>query len=259
MVTIIKVQKKKYRFFLNLHLRYAKVQMALHIYVGSNLKVYIANAGDSIYRSVSKSLENNVDCIVKHITTRDVDKISPMLGESVLLIGGICLWAECAEVLEKIRSKTNIPVAFVLSAAASDEENRRSLSASDEQVVVVREGHSLSDSINKFYTDSLNTIIRRKIAVKADISVDLDNMSCKYLDHVIPLTRTEMSILYYLIISDGVNVSHEELMAIFHIQGKRINANTLASHVRNIKNKVSKFKCDRNLILSVYGYGYRLQ
>ena len=92
--------------------------------------------------------------------------------------------------------------------------------------------------------------------------IEQDTCWCRrqlFQDKNIYLTNTEFNIIHYMMASENMNISHDELMIIFTNKEKKININTLANHIRNINSKIFDETGERKHIKSIYGFGYGIK
>jgi DNA-binding response OmpR family regulator len=97
--------------------------------------------------------------------------------------------------------------------------------------------------------DKLNNILHCK-----NLTVDFTNMDVFYKQKRVPLTKKEFQILMLLLRNKNTLVTREELREfIWNGQGGDELFNTMTVHIRSLRKKL---KSEKNLIETVYKYGY---
>ena len=232
------------------------------------LKVFIVNLDSNLSTTLVEDLSESEISVKKLNGISKIASFSSISGDSIIVIGEE-FYINChLELYEEIKLLTNNPIVFIVSDQREKEKLKafKSSMDSDSNLTFVSESDFYPSIIKKIHDKKYKVKTRKFPITYDDIRIDIDNISCiakKCLKCLsgeceVSLTRTEISILYYLFASKGKSSSYEDLTVIFEIQGKVINNNTLSSHIRNIKNKIYKATGKKDFIKSIYGYGYRL-
>ncbi len=157
------------------------------------------------------------------------------------------------EACRKIRSKVDCPILFI--TAKTEEED-----------IVYGFGLGADDYIKKpFGMDELkariNAHLRREnrthnvVIRSGDIQLDLQGMKLMVRNETINLTKGEYQICEFLAKHKGQVFSKEQIYeAVFGYDGES-NDSTIATHIKNIRNKLSEV--DVSPIETVWGIGYK--
>lgn len=91
------------------------------------------------------------------------------------------------------------------------------------------------------------------------LSLDAQRLSALMHGRSVELTATEFRLIDLLASHPGRVYSRNRLLDALHEDGRDINDRTIDSHVKNIRRKLSHIEPDRDLLVSVYGVGYKLE
>ena len=165
---------------------------------------------------------------------------------------------EGSEVLERIRSWSNIPV-IVLSIHSDEHEKVRLLRMGADDYVVkpfgIAELLARSDAALRRHLRSTN---REPVVRAGPLSIDLVSRVVTLKDKRIQLTRKEYALLHGLATHIGLVVTHQQLIR--DIWGAQAgNIQYLRILVRKLRQKVEADPTQPRLIVSESGVGYRLE
>jgi len=73
------------------------------------------------------------------------------------------------------------------------------------------------------------------------------------------LTSTEFRLLSCMISAPGRVFSRDRLLESLHDDGRVLTDRTVDSHIKNIRRKLDQIAPGRELIVSVYGAGYKVE
>jgi two-component system, OmpR family, KDP operon response regulator KdpE len=164
---------------------------------------------------------------------------------------------EGSEVLERIRSWSNIPV-IVLSIDGSEHEKVRLLRLGADDYVVkpfgISELLARSDAALRRHLRSTN---RDPVVRAGPLTIDLVSRVVKLDDRRVQLTRKEYALLHGLAAHIGLVVTHQQLIR--EIWGGHAgNIQYLRILVRKLRQKIETDPTQPALIVSESGVGYRL-
>ncbi|MEH6605121.1 MAG: response regulator transcription factor [Pseudomonadales bacterium] len=91
--------------------------------------------------------------------------------------------------------------------------------------------------------------------VIGSLSINDSTMQAEWKNQRIPMTVTEFRLLQHLLRHPGHAVSYDSLMSATKQQ--YVTANTINTHMRNIRRKFCKIDADFSAINNEYGFGYR--
>jgi len=164
-----------------------------------------------------------------------------------------------SEVLERLRSWSNVPV-IILSVVSSEEEKVRLLQAGADDYVVkpfgMAELLARSEAALRRY---FKTATENPVVVTGALSIDLVSRTVLLNKHQIRLTRKEYRLLHILATHVGLVVTHDQLLKEIWTGNQRDNIQYLRILVRKLRQKIETDPNDPHLLVTEPGVGYRLQ
>jgi two-component system, OmpR family, KDP operon response regulator KdpE len=164
-----------------------------------------------------------------------------------------------AEVLERLRSWSNIPV-IILSVVSNEEEKVRLLQAGADDYVVkpfgMAELLARSDAALRRYFKSAT---ENPVVAAGPLSVDLVGRTVSLNQNQIKLTRKEYRLLHVLATHVGLVVTHDQLLKEIWSGNQRENIQYLRILVRKLRQKIETDPNAPRLLVTESGVGYRLQ
>ena len=164
---------------------------------------------------------------------------------------------EGSEVLERIRSWSNVPI-IVLSIQADEQEKVRLLRLGADDYVVKPFGISeLLARGEAALRRQMKSVDRDPVVRAGPLSIDLVSRVVTLEGRRVQLTRKEYALLHMLATHAGLVVTHQQLIK--EIWGGRAgNIQYLRILVRKLRQKVEVDPTRPSLIVSESGVGYRL-
>ena len=163
------------------------------------------------------------------------------------------------EVLERLRSWSNVPV-IVLSVMSDENEKVRLLQAGADDYVVkpfgMAELLARSEAALRRYFKSAT---ENPVVVAGPLSVDLVGRTVSLNKSQIRLTRKEYRLLHILATHVGLVVTHDQLLREIWSGNQRDNIQYLRILVRKLRQKIETDPNDPRLLVTESGVGYRLQ
>jgi two-component system, OmpR family, KDP operon response regulator KdpE len=163
------------------------------------------------------------------------------------------------EVLERIRSWSNVPV-IILSVINSEDEKVRLLQAGADDYVVkpfgMAELLARSEAALRRYFKSAT---ESPVVVAGPLSVDLVTRTVSLNQRPIRLTRKEYRLLHVLAMHVGLVVTHDQLLKEIWTGNQRDNIQYLRILVRKLRQKIETDPNRPRLLITESGVGYRLQ
>jgi two-component system KDP operon response regulator KdpE len=163
------------------------------------------------------------------------------------------------EVLERLRSWSNVPV-IVLSIVSSEDEKVRLLRAGADDYVVkpfgMAELLARSEAVLRRY---FKTATENPIVTAGPLSIDLAGRTVSLNDNRIRLTRKEYRLLRILATHVGLVVTHDQLLEEIWSGNQRENIQYLRILVRKLRQKIETDPNRPRLLVTESGVGYRLQ
>jgi two-component system, OmpR family, KDP operon response regulator KdpE len=164
-----------------------------------------------------------------------------------------------AEVLERLRSWSNVPV-IILSVVASENEKVRLLQAGADDYVVkpfgMAELLARSEAALRRYFKSAT---ENPVVVAGPLSIDLVGRTVSLNNSQIRLTRKEYRLLHILATHVGLVVTHDQLLKEIWSGNQRDNIQYLRILVRKLRQKIETDPNHPYLLVTESGVGYRLQ
>jgi two-component system, OmpR family, KDP operon response regulator KdpE len=163
------------------------------------------------------------------------------------------------EVLERLRSWSNVPV-IILSVVSSEEEKVRLLQAGADDYVVkpfgMAELLARSEAALRRY---FKTATESPVVTAGPLSVDLVSRTVSLNKNQISLTRKEYRLLHILATHIGLVVTHDHLLKEIWSGNQRDNIQYLRILVRKLRQKIETDPNHPRLLVTESGVGYRLQ
>src|SRR6202011_2759401 len=164
-----------------------------------------------------------------------------------------------SEVLERIRSWSNVPV-IILSVVSSEEEKVRLLQAGADDYVVKPFGMAellarAEAALRRYF----KTATENPVVVAGPLSIDLVSRTVLLNKSQIRLTRKEYRLLHILATHIGLVVTHDQLLKEIWSGNQRENIQYLRILVRKLRQKIETDPNDPRLLVTESGVGYRLQ
>lgn len=164
-----------------------------------------------------------------------------------------------AEVLERLRSWSNVPV-IILSVVSNEEEKVRLLQAGADDYVVkpfgMAELLARSEAALRRY---FKTATENPVVVAGPLSIDLVGRTVSLNKSQIRLTRKEYRLLHILATHVGLVVTHDQLLKEIWSGNQRENIQYLRILVRKLRQKIETDPNAPHLLVTESGVGYRLQ
>jgi two-component system, OmpR family, KDP operon response regulator KdpE len=163
-----------------------------------------------------------------------------------------------SEVLERIRSWSNVPI-IILSVVSSEDEKVRLLQAGADDYVVkpfgMAELLARSEAALRRYFKSET---ESPVVVAGPLSVDLVARTVSLNQRPIRLTRKEYRLLHILATHVGLVVTHDQLLKDIWSGSQRDNIQYLRILVRKLRQKIETDPNRPRLLVTESGVGYRL-
>src|ERR1700736_2093962 len=164
-----------------------------------------------------------------------------------------------AEVLERLRSWSNVPI-IILSVVSGEDEKVRLLQAGADDYVVkpfgMAELLARSEGALRRYFKSAT---ENPVVVAGPLSIDLVSRTVSVDNTQIRLTRKEYRLLHILATHIGLVVTHDHLLKEIWSGNQRDNIQYLRILVRKLRQKIETDPNDPRLLVTESGVGYRLQ
>jgi two-component system, OmpR family, KDP operon response regulator KdpE len=164
-----------------------------------------------------------------------------------------------SEVLERLRSWSNVPV-IILSVVSNEDEKVRLLQSGADDYVVkpfgMAELLARSEAALRRY---FKTATESPIVITGPLAVDLVSRTVSLNSNQIKLTRKEYRLLHVLATHVGLVVTHDQLLREIWTGNQRDNIQYLRILVRKLRKKIATDPHHPCLLMTESGVGYRLQ
>jgi two-component system, OmpR family, KDP operon response regulator KdpE len=163
------------------------------------------------------------------------------------------------EVLDRIRSWSNVPVIILSVVSGEDEKVRLLQSGADDYVVKpfgMAELLARSEAALRRYFKSAT---ENPVVTAGPLSVDLVSRTVSRNGSRVNLTRKEYRLLHILAMHVGLVVTHDHLLKEIWTGNQRDNIQYLRILVRKLRQKIESDPNDPRLLITESGVGYRLQ
>jgi two-component system, OmpR family, KDP operon response regulator KdpE len=164
-----------------------------------------------------------------------------------------------AEVLEQLRSWSNVPV-IVLSVESDEQEKVQLLRLGADDYVVkpfgIAELLARSEAALRRYFKSAT---ENPVVTAGPLSIDLVGRTVLLNKSQIRLTRKEYRLLHILATHVGLVVTHDQLLKDIWSGNQRDNIQYLRILVRKLRQKIEADSNQPRLLVTESGVGYRLQ
>src|SRR6201985_1312334 len=163
------------------------------------------------------------------------------------------------EVLERIRSWSNVPIIILSVVSGEDEKVRLLQSGADDYVVKpfgMAELLARSEAALRRY---FKTATENPVVSAGPLSVDLVGRAVSLNKNQIRLTRKEYRLLHILATHVGLVVTHDQLLKEIWSGNQRDNIQYLRILVRKLRQKIEGDPNRPRLLVTESGVGYRLQ
>src|SRR6202012_4821253 len=162
------------------------------------------------------------------------------------------------EVLERIRSWSNVPVTTLSVVSGEDEKVRLLQAGADDYVVKpfgMAELLARSEAALRRY---FKTATESPIVVTGPLAVDLVSRTVLLNNSQVRLTRKEYRLLHVLATHVGLVVTHDQLLKDIWSGNQRENIQYLRILVRKVRQKIETDPNDPHLLITESRVGYRL-
>jgi two-component system KDP operon response regulator KdpE len=163
-----------------------------------------------------------------------------------------------AEVLERVRSWSNVPV-IILSVESNEEEKVRLLRMGADDYIIkpfgIAELLARSEAALRRYFKSVK---ESPVIEVGDLSIDLARRTVMLQGRPVRLTRKEYGLLHILAQHIGLVVTHDQLLRKIWSDDQKNQIQYLRILVRKLRQKIEADPDRPRLLTSESGVGYRL-
>jgi two-component system KDP operon response regulator KdpE len=163
------------------------------------------------------------------------------------------------EVLEGLRSWSNVPVIILSVVSDEDEKVRLLQSGADDYVVKPFGMAELLARAEAALRRYFKSTTENHVVIAGPLSVDLVSRTVLHNKNQIKLTRKQYRLLHILAMHVGLVVTHDQLLKEIWSDTQRRNIQYLRILVRNLRQIIETDPNHPRLLMTESGVGYRLQ
>src|SRR6202789_127824 len=221
--------------------------------------VLVIDDEPKIRRFLRAGFELNGFSVIETENAADVMKAATFKAPDLIILDLALPDLHGSEVLERLRSWSNVPV-IILSVVSNEDEKVRLLQSGADDYVVKSFGMAellaRSEAALRRY---FKTATESPIVVTGPLAVDLVGRTVLLNNSKIRLTRKEYRLLHVLATHVGLVVTHDQLLREIWTGNQRDNIQYLRILVRKLRQKIETDPNHPCLLMTESGVGYRLQ
>jgi two-component system, OmpR family, alkaline phosphatase synthesis response regulator PhoP len=161
------------------------------------------------------------------------------------------------EVCRTLRRTSDVPI-VMLTARAEETDRLIGLElGADDYVVKPFSPRELVARVRAVLRRSRGEMRQQQVLHAGPLEIDLDGHSVRRDGEAVPLTRSEFSLLAVLAQNPGAVFSREQLLERIHGVAYDGFDRSVDSHIKNLRRKLEVDPLNPELILTVYGVGYK--
>ncbi|WP_202904934.1 response regulator [Neptunomonas antarctica] len=194
----------------------------------------------------------------------DGNQVEPWLDEhqaDLLILDLMLPGVDGVTLCRQIRSHSSIPI-IMASAKVTEDERLTGLDTGADDYLC--KPYSLREMVAR-----VNALFRRSEAVLLPpdrsanqqiglFSCNSETMSIQVHGHLLNLTLVEFRLLNYLLHNPDVVFSRDELLNQIYSDYRLVTDRTVDTHIKNLRRKIQQIIQHQEVILSIYGVGYKL-
>ena len=163
------------------------------------------------------------------------------------------------EIARDLRARSSVPI-IMLSARADEVDRILGLEfGADDYVTKPFSPRELVSRVKAVLRRAATTTEDKELIVVGDLHVDTRAMQVKLAEVTIHLTSSEYAILLHLAKNPGTALSREAILASLGEESAVHDERAIDVHIHNIREKLEPDPKNPVHILTVRGYGYRLE
>lgn len=158
---------------------------------------------------------------------------------------------------KEIRTFSTVPL-FLITARVAESERLKGLEMGADDYIC--KPYSAKEVVAR-----IKAVFRRlqnfssELPVIAGFALDKEKLQAYYEGVVLDLTLSEFRVLSALLSKCGKVYSRAALLDTLHEDERDISDRTVDTHIKNLRQKLQKIANDKEIIISVYGAGYKIE
>jgi two-component system response regulator ChvI len=163
------------------------------------------------------------------------------------------------ELLQNIRSTSNLPVIFLTSKDDELDEALGLRMGADDYITKPFSQRLLLERVRAILRRADLTVATSgdQMIVLGDMVLDPDRHSCKWKDKEVKLTVTEFLILSALVRRPGIVKNRDQLLDAAYGENVYLDDRTIDSHIKRLRRKFREVDSSFDHIETLYGVGYK--
>lgn len=221
--------------------------------------VLVVDDEPKIRRFLKAGFEINGFVVIEGENAADAIRLTAFNSPDLIILDLMLPDLSGADVLERIREWSSVPI-IILSVAAGEQEKVRLLQAGADDYVVkpfsIAELLARSEATLRRY---LKSKTETPVVLTGPLSVDLVSRTVSLDDKPVRLTRKEYWLVHVLAMHVGKVVTHNQLLKEIWGGHPHDNVQYLRILVRKVRQKIEADSNHPRLLMTESGVGYRLQ
>lgn len=161
-------------------------------------------------------------------------------------------------VLEKIRTKSNLPVIGVTAKSDTTSTVNLLRAGADDYIMKPFDNEELLARIEAQFRRYQQTAIEKDIVTHKDLAINIDNYTVFIKEHEIYLTKREFLILKLLMSYPKKVFTKNNLYENVWEDNLYVDDNTINVHVSNLRSKLAEVSPSETYIETVWGIGFKM-
>ncbi|MBR1507982.1 MAG: response regulator transcription factor [Eubacterium sp.] len=213
----------------------------------SALRIYLNGDGYEVVESYSgkealEKLSDDINLVLMDIMMPEMDGIETMV---------------------KIRERSNVPV-ILLTAKSEDTDKVLGLNVGADDYITkpfnpLELAARVKSQLRRYMTLGSNTVLRDEKDIISENGIEINDKfkEVRIDGELVTLTRTEYDILKFLMQNKGVVYSPEDIYVNVWKDSPYGSENTVAVHIRHLREKIEIDPANPRYITVVWGRGYK--
>lgn len=163
------------------------------------------------------------------------------------------------DVCRAIRRESDVPI-IMLTARAEEADQLIGLElGADDYITKPFSPRALVARVRALLRRAQGELLQDEVLRAGDLELDIKRKQVTLSGNPVHLTRSEFSLLETLAIHPGQPLSREQLLERLHGVVYDGVDRSVDSHIKNLRRKIEPDPAEPIYILTVYGFGYKLQ
>jgi two-component system response regulator BaeR len=157
---------------------------------------------------------------------------------------------------KEIREFSTVPL-FLITARIAEAERLKGLEiGADDYICKPYSAKEVMARIKAVFRRLQNFSV--ELPIIEGFSLDKEKLQAYYEGALLDLTLSEFRVLSALLSKCGKVYSRAMLLDVLHEDERDISDRTVDTHIKNLRHKLQKIANDKEIIISIYGAGYKI-